>query len=288
MQLEWFQIELRYRHLRVRDELYIQKLSQSLLQIGQQTPVIVVQSAENYILIDGYQRVFALRLLGRDRVTAVLHERSESDCLLFSYGLEHNRKRSALEEGWLLCELLERFNLTQGELCQRLGRNGSWLSRRIGLVKALPEAAQELVRKGKLCAYGAMKYLVPLARANKRDCEQLAIQLSSSRYSSRALEKLYKGWKCSAAEERRKIVENPAMFLATMSDKFDSSAASRLEHKLKIARSALWYACHEFDEELSQTGLIENPAKVRRLWRAVVENHTKLNKRMEDYTDVEV
>jgi ParB family transcriptional regulator, chromosome partitioning protein len=55
-------------------------------------------------------------------------------------------------------------------LAQRFDRTVSWVSRRLSLVRTLPEAIQQHVHDGHLVAHAAMKYLVPLARANAGDC----------------------------------------------------------------------------------------------------------------------
>ena len=47
-----------------------------------------------------------------------------------------------------------------------LGRSTSWASRRLGLVEAMPDGVLELVRRGEVGAWSAMKHLLPLARAN--------------------------------------------------------------------------------------------------------------------------
>ena len=66
----------------------------------------------------------------------------------------------ALEEGWLLAELRDRFGMTLEELGKRFDRSGSWVSRRLGLVMELPREIQEQVRRGEIAPYAAMRHLV--------------------------------------------------------------------------------------------------------------------------------
>ena len=44
---------------------------------------------------------------------------------------------SAIEQGWLLRELMQRFGLGLDELARRFDRSTSWVSRRLGLVTDL-------------------------------------------------------------------------------------------------------------------------------------------------------
>ena len=174
MDLEFHQLDLRYRDLRVFDPSGESRLLVSLSQSGQRVPVLVVGSGEGrYILIDGYRRVSALRKLGRDTVSAMILSLPEPDALLFAYRMERSGRRSALEEGWLLKELGSVHGMSREVLSRALLRSESWISRRLSLVTVLPPSIQEAVRQGVIPPQAAMKYFVPLARANREQCERL-------------------------------------------------------------------------------------------------------------------
>jgi ParB family chromosome partitioning protein len=182
MELEFHQLDLRYRDLRIVRPKRLRQLMAELAEAGQQSPVLVTADREpqRYVLIDGYQRVAALKRLGHDLVHAVCLVLSDADALLFC----RQRQRSgpsALEDGWLLRELRDTHGLRAAALAVRLSRSPSWISRRLALVEALPISVQALVQKGELCPQAAMKYLVPLARANKSDCEALAKNLADQK-----------------------------------------------------------------------------------------------------------
>ena len=68
MQLELHQLTLRYERLRKRSPRDERALLVSLSEIGQQLPVVVIEEAPSFILIDGYKRVRALKRLARDTV----------------------------------------------------------------------------------------------------------------------------------------------------------------------------------------------------------------------------
>ncbi len=71
MQLELHQLNLRYERLRKRSPRDERALLVSLSEIGQQLPVVVIEEAPQFILIDGYKRVRALKRLARDTVRAL-------------------------------------------------------------------------------------------------------------------------------------------------------------------------------------------------------------------------
>ena len=67
MHLEFHQLELRYKALRVRQRGRDSRLLAALDEQGQQSPVLVVAGSEarQYVLIDGYRRVWACSVWGR-------------------------------------------------------------------------------------------------------------------------------------------------------------------------------------------------------------------------------
>jgi ParB family chromosome partitioning protein len=182
MQLEFHQLDRRWEHLRVRDPHRQRRLLASLAESGQQTPIVVVVSKDDnqrYLVIDGHKRIAALEQLGRDTVDATVWPMSEAEALLLDRSLRFSPQESALEQGWLLTEMEQRFGYSVDELARRFDRSVSWVSRRMALVELLPEAIQQQVREGTLGAQLAMKYLVPVARVNVEDCARMTISSPS-------------------------------------------------------------------------------------------------------------
>lgn len=212
MELEWHQLELRYEGLRRRHPGQEKQLLASLAELGQQCPIVVVSEAARFVVIDGYKRVRALKRLARDTVRGTCWEISELEALL----LERSLRRASedpLDQAWLLAELQGRFGLSPEELARRFERSKSWVSRRLGLIQALPEAIQEQVRAGALSAHAAMKYLVPLARANAESARQLATAIAPLRPTSREVGALCQGWQAGTARTRELILATPQLYL---------------------------------------------------------------------------
>lgn len=214
MQLEICILDLRYADLRIRDAARERQLLASLLEHGQQTPVLVVRDVDGAsVLIDGYARVEALRKLARDLVDVAVVEVPEAEALVLGHRLDNGRQRTALEEGWLLRELCERHGVAQRELAHRLDRSTSWVSRRLALAKTLPESVQATIRSGRLPVQAATRYLVPLARANAAQCEKLVAELGGERISVRQMQRLYVAWKEGDEALRDRLVTQPRLFL---------------------------------------------------------------------------
>jgi ParB-like chromosome segregation protein Spo0J len=118
-----------------------------------------------------------------------------------------------LDQAWLLAELRERFGLSPDELARRFERSRSWVSRRLALIQSLPVAVQDQVRTGSLSAHAAMKYLVPLARANVDAARQLAEAIGTLKPTSREVGALYQGWQAGTARTRELILSSPQIYL---------------------------------------------------------------------------
>jgi hypothetical protein len=125
MQLEFHQLDRRWEHLRVREPHRQRRLLASLADSGQQTPIVVVAagSPDCYLVIDGHKRVAALEQLGRDTVEATVWAMSEAEALLPSRSLRFGPPESALEQGWLLAEMEQRFGYGLEDLARLFDRS---------------------------------------------------------------------------------------------------------------------------------------------------------------------
>jgi len=218
MQLEFHQLDRRWEHLRVRHPARQRRLLASLADSGQQTPIVVVVSegqADRYVVIDGYKRIAALEQLGRDTVEAVVWPMSEAAAVLLDRSLRLTEHESALEVGWLLAEMEQRFGYSLDELARRFDRSVTWVSRRLALVELLPESIQQQVREGRIAAQVAMKFLVPVARQSLEDCQKMAAIFAEHHCDTREAGQLYAAWRRGSAAVRQRILDDPALFFKT-------------------------------------------------------------------------
>jgi ParB family chromosome partitioning protein len=233
MELEFHQLDLRYQGLRRRAPEREKRLLASLAQHGQQTPIVVVAGEGGaHVVVDGYKRVRALKVLKADAVAATAWSLSEAEALLLERLMRSADGEGPFEQAWLLHELVVRFSLSQEELARRFDRSESWVSRRLSLVTDLPPELQERVRAGEVVAHAAMKYLVPMARANPAHAVQLVAALKGRRASSRQVAALYGAWLGGGAKARELLLSDPWTFLKAQEElrraKVEKTAAELL------------------------------------------------------------
>lgn len=218
MRLEFHQLDRRWERLRACHPARQRRLLASLAGSGQQTPIVVVAAEDQpnrYVVIDGYKRIAALEQLGRDTVEAVVWPLSEAAAVLLDRSLRFSEPETALEVGWLLAELEQRFGYGLEELARRFDRSVSWVSRRLALVEVLPEAIQEQVRQGQIPAQVAMKFLAPVARQSLEDCQRMADIFSQRHSEVREAGLLYAAWRQGSRAVRKRLLEAPELFFKT-------------------------------------------------------------------------
>jgi ParB/RepB/Spo0J family partition protein len=256
MQLEFHQLDRRWEHLRVREPHRQRRLLASLAESGQQTPIVVVVSKDNsqrYLVIDGHKRIAALEQLGRDTAEATVWTMTEAEALVLSRSLRFSPQESALEQGWLLVEMEQRFGCSLDELARRFDRSVSWVSRRLALVELLPETIQQQVREGTLGAQLAMKYLVPIARVNVEDCERMAAAFIQHHCDTRQAGQLYAAWRDGSRVVRERILAEPELFLKTLRQApVAKPAAVALDRELEMAGAILRRADRRLVEALPE------------------------------------
>lgn len=138
--------------LRIPRPALEEKMRRSLEAHGQLTPLTVWLKDGKYELVDGFKRLraarripglteLAVRVVAEDAIAA---KRAVVTLNHLGAGL------SALEEAWVVRSLIREEQLTQQKVAAVLGRDRSWVSRRLSLAERLIEPAQEEMRLGLL------------------------------------------------------------------------------------------------------------------------------------------
>lgn len=213
MNIEHHCLVTRYSHLRIRKPDAVEKLTTSIEQYGQLTPVAVVPEANNrWVLIDGYLRMKALKRLGKDTIEAEEWSCSVSEALIMVIKNQAARALEIFEEALLLYELYKEFGLSQNILAERLGRDQSWVSRRLSLLEFLPDSVLPALIGGKISLWVATRVLTPMARAITLHAEQLLKYLLKNVHNTREIKSFYEHYQKSNATERKKMVNEPGLF----------------------------------------------------------------------------
>lgn len=227
--IEIHQLDLRYEHTRIYKKRVLDGLYRSLKQFGQLTPVVVTQAEGNqFVLIDGYFRVKAARMCGQDTVLGVVENCDEKSAVLSMIRNNSGRAWDAFEEASLLNEFVLRFELGVSEAARLIGRDKSFVKRRLDLVRELPGEILDAVISDAVSIWSATRILVPLARANREYALKLTEYLTQSPLSTRALMYFFEKYRTSNYAVRSRMIADPSLFLKAVQNQRQEQEALKL------------------------------------------------------------
>ena len=212
--IEIAHLNLRYSHIRVQDPRAVIRMADSIERYGQIMPILVVAAqAPRYTLIDGYLRVAAAKRSGKDMLLSHLWHGSEKDALCHVLVKDGERKWDIFEQAGLIQELHRRHGLSQRNIAHLLGKNPSWVSRRLSILASLPDQVAKSVQRGNISSWAATRVLTPMARANAEHAGRLAENLIQHPLSTRQLFIFFKHYQRSNRKVRENMVNDPQLFV---------------------------------------------------------------------------
>src|SRR5215216_4493784 len=182
------------------DEASLQGLADSIRSHGIVQPLLVRRRGDGFELIAGERRWRAAKLAGLTRVPVILKEVPDDN--LLEIALIENIQRENLnpiEEAQAYKKLIETVGLTQEALASRVGRDRSYITNYLRLLR-LPDDLQQVVKEGRLSTGHARTLLA----VNHMDLQRrLARQIIDGGLSVRATEQLvHKATEQKASQSR--------------------------------------------------------------------------------------
>src|SRR5690348_12591475 len=132
------------------DEAALDRLADSIKTHGVVQPLLVRRRGEGFELVAGERRWRAAKMAGLERVPILVRDVADKD--LLEIALIENIQREDLnpiEEAQAYKRLIENVGLTQEALATRVGRDRSYITNYLRLLK-LPEDLQQLVVEGQI------------------------------------------------------------------------------------------------------------------------------------------
>ena len=176
------------------DQAKLEELAQSIRSTGVIQPLLVRPAGGLFELVAGERRWRAAQMAGLSRVPAIVRE--IPDDKLLELALIENIQRAELnpvEEANAYKRLIESLGLTQDEVARRVGRDRSFVTNYLRVLK-LPKDIQELIEADKL-SFGHARAL---------------LGLSDPMMQRRLAQKIVKhNWSVRETERRVKYVDHP-------------------------------------------------------------------------------
>lgn len=184
------------------NEERLNDLAQSIRSNGIVQPLLVRRRGARYQLVAGERRWRAAQRAGLQRVPAVV--RDIPDDKLLELALIENIQRqelNAIEEAHAYKRLIETLGLTQETVAQRVGRDRSFVTNYLRLLR-LPEDIQRMVEEDKITMGHARALLgIDDSDAQRRVAQNVIEQTLSVRETERAIKRIIAGATPGAATQ---------------------------------------------------------------------------------------
>ena len=171
----------------------LRELSQSIERHGLIQPIIVIRKGDNFTLIAGERRLRATKLLGEDKIKAIVANIGDKN--LRELALIENIQRenlSPIELANAYQELINEYKITQEALASIVKKSRTQITNTLRLL-GLDEHTKELIDEGKI-TQGNAKIMVGL---NKDNQKLVADSIMGQKLSVRDTENLVKRLKNS-------------------------------------------------------------------------------------------
>ena len=216
VEVEIHQLKTSFASGRIQDRKAVSRLAESMSRMGQKMPLVAIAQEGHWILLDGYLRLAAAIQCGWDTVWVEGWDCDLECGVLQMLGGNQARRWEAVEEGYLIQDLIRGQGMSPKGVAQALGRDPSWVNRRLAMVEELPEEILKAVRQGEVPAWSASRVLVPMARANPEHTRKLVAALIEQPMSTRQLVDFFQHYSSAPRAKRERMIENPSLFVKTV------------------------------------------------------------------------
>lgn len=185
------------------EEDLLQELARSIKKYGILQPLILAKSKENeYQVLAGERRLKASRLIGLKKVPAIVRSASEQQKLELALVENVQRKDlNPIEEAYSFQKLIDEFSLTQDNVAEKVGKNRSWISNHLRLIK-LPKEIQEALSEERI-TMGHAKAILALREEKLQ--KELFNKIVNEKFSVRQTEGQVKKVKVKSHSRKVKI-----------------------------------------------------------------------------------
>lgn len=133
------------------DMTALQELSDSIKQSGVLQPIVLrASSVTGYEIVAGERRVRASKLAGKTTIPAIVRQLSEEEMIELAI-LENLQREdlTALEEAEAYSMMMDKLDLTQSEVAERLGKSRPHIANSLRLLK-LPDQVKDMLNQDKI------------------------------------------------------------------------------------------------------------------------------------------
>jgi ParB-like chromosome segregation protein Spo0J len=212
-------IGMDFERFRLIDPRAESRMVESMRTYGQLSPLFAGMIERKPLLVDGFKRYRAARVLGNPTVQLRCVERPITALKAIALTMHSvESPGSEIEEALLLHSLHREDGLKQNEIALLCNRHKSWVSRRIALISMLSDEVQQQLRVG-LLSISTARELLRLPRGNQSTVLQSIQENDLSSRQSRELIGRYMGLR--QPWQQQQLLKKPLESLEQQSPRID-------------------------------------------------------------------
>jgi len=247
----------------------VKELADSIKEQGLIQPIVVtkINNTDKYYIVAGHRRVEAHKILNKKRIKAYVMEDVKDD-VLASVAMVENLQRSDLnliESAMAIKRYKERFNKSLDEIAKELGKDKTFISRMINILK-LPEEIIKDIRENKstqdVIALSLLNTYINkklnMFNLSKKSVKSVDLEGGNSQKWENEIFELYQGFLKNGREWLKKEIENRLKQEEKPKPKIEFKITKKNGITIKIRENLILdeVSKKQFEEELQK--LIEN------------------------------
>ena len=208
------------------DKTAIEELAESIKKYGIIEPIVVSKEGSKYQIIAGERRFRAAKVAGLETIPVVIKEYDEKE--KNEVALIENIQRkdlNILEEAQAYKDILEKYNMSQEELANNIGKSRSAISNTIRILK-FDDKIKKYILEDKL-SEGHCKVLASVQDKNIQI--KLAKKVAEEGISVRKLEEFIKN--IDEPKVKKKVIKTKNVWIQDIEEKFKSFFQTKVEIK---------------------------------------------------------
>ncbi|MDF2699123.1 MAG: Chromosome plasmid partitioning protein ParB Stage 0 sporulation protein [Haloplasmataceae bacterium] len=240
----------------------LDELAQSIEKHGVFQPIIVKKnkSGPGYYIVAGERRFRACKKIGLTKIPAIIRE--IEDQTMAEIALLENLQRENLtiiEEAMAYQMLIEKYNFTQQEVAERVGKSRAHITNALRLLN-LPKEVQNLINENKI-EFGHAKVLAGLS--DNDQIVDLALKISNENLTVRALEQMIKDTQEKEQKQNTKVIkEVKDIYIESLEEQIMTKLGTQVKINVKESNGKIvidFYNTADLNRILEILNLLEMP-----------------------------
>jgi ParB/RepB/Spo0J family partition protein len=191
-QIEISRLDLRFEGHRLKNKVAEMKLLTSISENGIRDPLQGVESADMYVLLNGFKRYRCAKKLSISIVPYCnLVQGDTGTGIIELLRISNSKSLNILEQAKLIDELKSVYQMSTKDIADLLEKSKAWVSARTGIIKEISKNTMDKIMDGQFPIYAYMYILRSFIRMNKirkEDIDEFVTLISGKDLSIRDIE----------------------------------------------------------------------------------------------------